>query len=275
MFPPRLPSVNLSKPWNKWLLQEELGELLVFISNFWGRKSLGSFSLVNETFEGRQSLPHPTVQTLRGAFKQCRETRVSSPSSSSTPPSRPAAVLAWGAAWVFHFPGSLADRRGTLTAGLHGLPRLNTRWTVSFLTFAKYGHKAAVSGVWNAELLTKVCWSSPSADADPVHPYGATRMVSWTRLSPPWATTRMVCEGKRDCQGDAKLLTRTEEALVCARSWEYLLLSFFQSTPGFLGILPFVLMFSTLIYFSICPNLPHPWMFHLSSFKWYLFSSFW
>ena len=77
---------------------------------------MGCFSLVNETFEEEQSLPHPTVQTLRGAHKQCREARVSSPPSSSTPPSRPLAVLAMKyeePPGVFHPPASLADRRGT------------------------------------------------------------------------------------------------------------------------------------------------------------------
>jgi len=57
------------------------------------RKSFGKFLLGKETFEVEQSLPHQQCKP-RGALKQCRETRVSSLPFLSTPPSRPAAVLA-------------------------------------------------------------------------------------------------------------------------------------------------------------------------------------
>ena len=112
------------------------------------------------------------------------------------------------------------------------------------------------SQVWNADLLTKVCWSC-SAEADPVH-HLLWHHESWRdKVVSVLGNHKLVCEEKRDCQGEARQWTRTKEALVCERLEISPLLSFPHCHQVF-SVLSFVQMFSTLICFPICPYLSPP-----------------
>ena len=103
--------------------------------------------------------------------------------------------------------------------------------------------------------------------------YAGAGLLLTLTLSLPWETTswfvkengtvsalgshKLVCEGKWDCQGEARLWTRTKEALVCERLEISHLLSLPHCHQVF-SVLSFVQMFSTLICFPICPNLSPP-----------------
>ena len=134
-----------------------------FIWLTFGICKVGLKFLEYETFES-WTLCH-LQEFARGALKQCREIRASSLPFLSTPSSRSAAALAdplWGRAWSRPLSWSLADRRGTSTAGWQTAMTQTTRWFVSFLTNAKNGYKAAVAGVECQTMLELAsCWHWP------------------------------------------------------------------------------------------------------------------
>jgi len=203
-----------------------------------------------ETFES-WTLCH-LQEFARGALKQCREIRASSLPFLSTPSSRSAAALAdplWGAAWSRPLSWSLATRRGTTTYRIARTAMTQTtRWSVSFLTLPRMGIRLR-SQVWNASYLDQsmldlaFCWRwscpPPTLALWKLEGQGRLRLGK-----PQLCQAQLVCEEKGDCQGEARLWTRT---LVCD-GLDALLLSF-SMPPGFLSV------YLCTKYFKIFPIL--------------------
>ena len=110
-----------------------------FIWLTFGICKVGLKFLEYETFES-WTLCH-LQEFARGALKQCREIRASSPPVLSTPTSRSAAALAdptlWGAAWESSTILALVDWGLLRCRMARTAMTQTTRWTESFLTLAK------------------------------------------------------------------------------------------------------------------------------------------
>ena len=149
------------------------GGTVVYFSDCWGTQILWEVSLGKRNIWSEAEFAPPTGKP-RGTLKQCRETRVSSLPFLSTPPSRPAAVLAWGATWSLPSPWPWLTGE-ELAAGWHGLLWLKPPGELNrSLLLPKCGHEAAVCRCgtllsWPSMLeaaLDPPCWVHPVLQGD-------------------------------------------------------------------------------------------------------------
>ena len=187
-----------------------------FIWLTFGICKVGLKFLENETFESYTLCHHQEL--ARGALKQCRETWASS--LPFLPTSRSAAALAEPhivrSAWESSIFLALVDWGRTCCRMTWTAMTQTTRWSVSFLTLPRMGIRLR-SQVWNASYLDQsmldlaFCsrWSCPPPALAPWKLEGQGRLCLG---KPQLCQAQLVCEEKGDCQGEARLWTRT---LVC------------------------------------------------------------
>jgi len=164
----------------------------------------------------------------------------------------------WGAAWSLPTSWSLADKWTTLLQD--GMDYYDSNHQVIWIVpyFCQRLEMWLRSQVWNASYLDQsmldlaFCWrwSCPPPTLAPWKLEGQGRL----RLGKPQlCQAQLVCEEKRDCQGEARLWTRT---LVCDD-----LDAYWVFPIAFLGFLKYYLLykcFQLWTCFPICSNFLSP-----------------